>query len=191
MPKCLPLICILAAIFTIVSCPSLSAAKSKKIAHKPAASPHSTGLTTAQKAAALAALKSLNKLQAATEVGVSYVDYSSRLIDVKAEVSDNLENVPDGQLKQKINSAMDAYADARTAWGEIIEYGYWDVLKDAETGKIVSKYKLDEGDKPIWSWDTTNAGEKEMQEMVAAQVIPAAIWSLASDSIVQAKALVK
>lgn len=146
MYKCLSFACSLITLFAVVSIisPKVSA-KTNRPTHKTASVTHSAGLTTAQKAADFAALKSLRRLQAATEVGVSYVDYSSRLIDVKADVSDNLDNLPNGQLKQKLNAAMDAYADARTAWGEIIEYGYWDVIKGGETGKIVRRRAAEGG----------------------------------------------
>lgn len=164
--------------------------KAKKISHKPASIPHSSNLTVSQKAAALAAIKALSKLQAATEVGVSYVDYGTRLIDAKADVTDSLANLADGQLKQKLSLAMDAYVDAHTAWGEILEYGFWDVLKIGETGKIVSKYKLDEGEDPVWSWDAKDSGKEYQQEM-ATHIIPLAIWKIANDDIIQAKALVK
>lgn len=62
------------------------------------------------------ALKSLRKLTAATDVGVNFQDYSRRVIDVKAEVENLLPGIADEYVKNEIKSAMDAYADASSAW---------------------------------------------------------------------------
>ncbi|HEY0658049.1 MAG TPA: hypothetical protein VGD05_06230 [Pyrinomonadaceae bacterium] len=67
------------------------------------------------------ALKSLRKLAAATDVGVNFQDYGRRVIDVKAEVEEFLTNIPDGDSKTEIGLAMQAYADAGTAWNFAVQ----------------------------------------------------------------------
>lgn len=67
------------------------------------------------------AIKSLKKLSAATDVGVNFQDYNRRIIDVKAEVEDSLQNIPDEYTKSEIKSAIDAYADASSAWNFAVQ----------------------------------------------------------------------
>ena len=67
------------------------------------------------------ALKSLRKLTAATDVGVNFQDYSRRVIDVKAEVEDLLPKIADYYVRNEIKSAMDAYADASSAWNFAVQ----------------------------------------------------------------------
>lgn len=89
------------------------------------------------------ALKSLRKLAAATEVGVNFQDYSSRLIDVKAEVNEVLPQIADGYVKDEIKLAMDAYADAGTAWNWTIVNRSGDMFPDYEPGKTLqAKYSI-------------------------------------------------
>ena len=64
------------------------------------------------------ALKSLRKMSSATKVGISQREYSSRLIDLQAEVDENLRDISEGELKQEIKLALETYADASTAWNE-------------------------------------------------------------------------
>ena len=83
------------------------------------------------------ALKSLRKLSAATEVGVSFVEYSRRLIDVKSEVAEYLSNISDGYIKDEINAAMEAYADASTGWNEMGRN--FTLFPSLEPGKYLQK----------------------------------------------------
>lgn len=62
------------------------------------------------------AIKALRQLSAATDVGVNFQDYGRRVIDVKAEVEDFLPNIDDEYVKNEIKLAMNAYADASSAW---------------------------------------------------------------------------
>lgn len=92
------------------------------------------------------ALKSLRKLAAATEVGVNFQEYGSRLIDVKAEVNEFLPKITDGYVKDEIKLAMDAYADAGTAWNGFIQnqqqYG-GNIYPALESGTaLLKKYSI-------------------------------------------------
>jgi hypothetical protein len=48
---------------------------------------------------------------------VSYQQYGPLVVDAKAEVNEALASLPSSELKSQLNAAMDAYADAGTAWG--------------------------------------------------------------------------
>jgi hypothetical protein len=64
------------------------------------------------------ALKALHKLQAATQVGVSYEQYGTLVIEAKAQVNEANRSLPTSDLQQQINQAMDAYTDAGQVWSE-------------------------------------------------------------------------
>lgn len=75
------------------------------------------GLSSKQKTAAGEAVAALRKIHAATEVGVNYQQYGMLLVEAKSKVNDANAALPDGELKNKLNAAMEAYADAGQAWG--------------------------------------------------------------------------
>lgn len=102
------------------------------------------------------ALKSLQKIKAATEVGVSYMNYQQLVIAAKAEVNAASSKLPsalpksDGtydlkdypsKLRYELNEAMDAYADAQRMWEE--KNAGRKLSLDTEPGKtLLPKYKL-------------------------------------------------
>jgi hypothetical protein len=67
------------------------------------------------------ALRGLRKLAGAVEVGVNHLQYSALVIDAKAPVDEALASLPDGELKEQLKAAMDAYTDAGTVWNHIVE----------------------------------------------------------------------
>jgi len=88
------------------------------------------------------AVAALQKLQAATQVGVNYQTYGQLLIDAKAKVNDAMKSLPDGELKTEINGAMDSYADAATVWGRKIE-GHSLYGDNSEPDKtLIAKYSI-------------------------------------------------
>lgn len=62
------------------------------------------------------ALKALRKIASGVEVGITYQQYSQLIIDTKATADQALAELPAGELKDGINLAMEAYADARRTW---------------------------------------------------------------------------
>ena len=64
------------------------------------------------------AVAALQKLQAATQVGVNYQTYGQLLIEAKAKVNEAVKSLPDGELKTEMSEAMDSYADAATVLGQ-------------------------------------------------------------------------
>lgn len=99
------------------------------------------------------ALKLLRKLAAATEVlswgkRDDYKEFGRRFIDVKAEVNEVLPEIPDGNVKDEIKKAMEAYDDTMIAWnymfgGNSTGRTTGDLLPDYEPGKTLQqKYSI-------------------------------------------------
>jgi hypothetical protein len=100
----------------------------------------------AQEKAVSEALSALQKVQAATEVGVSYQQYGIILIDAKAKVNEASSKITDDSLKKLLNEPMDAYADAQMFWGYKIKdtsVSAKGILPDGRDIKtLISKYKI-------------------------------------------------
>lgn len=90
------------------------------------------------------ALSALRKLQAATEVGVSYAQYHSLLIEAQTQVNNAETALSDGPLKTDLRLAMDSYIDAGTVWQEKMkDPNYFYLRSDTEPGKsLMKKYTL-------------------------------------------------
>lgn len=93
------------------------------------------------RAAAEAALKTLRRMGSATEVGLTLSEYNTRLIDLKADVDEQISLIPEGELKTEIQLAVEAYVDAQNAWKEM---GRHDTLfPDLEPGRsLMAKYSI-------------------------------------------------
>jgi hypothetical protein len=121
------------------------------------------------------ALKALRKMAGATEIGISFQEYGSRVIDAKADVEEALRQLPEGELKTEIGLAMDAYADASKAWNQMIRYDF--MLVDFEPGSsLQKKYEI-----PI---DTSLSSK-----MMRRTVVLSTIWGAAKSHIEKADAL--
>ncbi len=72
-------------------------------------------------AATSEAIKELRKMSGAVEMGLSLEEYTKRIIDMKAEVEENLSQISDGQLKEEIKASLQAYIDAKTLWNSSVE----------------------------------------------------------------------
>jgi hypothetical protein len=83
----------------------------------------SVRLSPQAKTSASKALKSLRKLAGATEIGITFQEYGTRLIDINAEVDEALASLPEGVIKQEISLALQAYVDAGKAWNVTIQHG--------------------------------------------------------------------
>lgn len=64
------------------------------------------------------AVSALQKLNAATDVGINQVEYGKLLIDAQAKVNQASSKLKDGELKTEIKSAMECYVDAKSLWTE-------------------------------------------------------------------------
>jgi hypothetical protein len=76
-------------------------------------------------------------MASATEVGINFQEYGKRLIDLKADVDEDVAQLPEGELKQEIKLAVEAFVDANTAWNKMIDNNF---LHTAfEPGKTLQK----------------------------------------------------
>jgi hypothetical protein len=86
----------------------------------PPPTPEVAPVNTKSKEAAQRAVTALRKLNSATGVGVSFVEYGRILIDAKALVDEELPKIEEGQLKTEIHSATIEYAYAAHVWNYFI-----------------------------------------------------------------------
>lgn len=107
------------------------------------------------------ALREMRKLMGATEIGVSYREYGTRLIDTKALVEEAFALIPDGEFKSEVALTMVAFIDANTAWNTIVNstsrYGTTLSIEPEWMG-LMFKYRIPRKDPDGNSWayeDTT------------------------------------
>ncbi|MDX6498994.1 MAG: hypothetical protein QOG23_2254 [Blastocatellia bacterium] len=142
-----------------------------------------------QKAVATDALKALRKMDTATDVGVSYMQYGPMLIEAKTSVNDALSGLPDGQLKDELNAAIEAYSDANTLWRLTNNEGIklsgpleGTVTVPSSAEQIVKKYHVPDIFGTVH--DEGNAG------VVSKQSALSAIWKVARSHIDTASSLI-
>lgn len=75
-------------------------------------------LSESAKKATMDAIAALRKVQAATLVGVNLIQYGPLVIDAKAAVNQAFPQLPEGELRTALSSAMDAYADVLSLWSK-------------------------------------------------------------------------
>src|SRR4030095_5173624 len=102
------------------------------------------GLTTEQKVAASDAMSALRKLESSSQVGVSYMQYGPLLVDGKAKVNEAAVKLPDGELKNELGLAIDAYERAGSLWNRTLHWGEYalDDVRSALTEEDQAKYSL-------------------------------------------------
>lgn len=113
-----------------------------------------SGLSAKQKTAAENAIKALRKVEAATQVKVSYGQYSQLMIEAQAQDNEALTALPDGELKKEIGLAMEAYKDAQTAWkSSFSQSGY--IAKGYASAQggvdVIQKYSIPVGNSGLLS----------------------------------------
>ncbi len=108
----------------------------RPIITRPTATPLPTPHPAAQNA-----IKSLRRIATATEVGVNFRDYGTRIIDLKTDVDEDLAQLPESQLKQEITFALDAYVDANTAWNASLQNDCMLTIFEPAT-RLHKKYKF-------------------------------------------------
>jgi hypothetical protein len=92
-------------------------------------------------AAAQDAMKALRKLDAATQVGVNFVNYQPLVIDARAKVDEAVSVLPIEQLKSELRSAIDAYADAASAWNDALTSEHL-IISQPPGDSLARKYGL-------------------------------------------------
>jgi hypothetical protein len=74
------------------------------------------GLTAKQEKVAEEALSELRKLDAATDIGISKLEYSKMLITAQSASTEAVSTLQDGELKTAIKGTMASFLDAKTIW---------------------------------------------------------------------------
>ena len=130
--------------------------------------------------AAVDAIKSLRRMKSATEVGITYVEYGTRIIDLKGDVDEALTELPEGELKQVMGWAMEAYGDALVAWSHVAQGHH--LLIDYEPAKsLQKKYSIPEVN--------NHGGDARFTELTRETAL-SIIWAAAAQHVARASELV-
>lgn len=136
------------------------------------------GLSAAQRDAAQKAIQALNKVNAATEVGVSYLNYGPLLIEAKAAVNAASVMLPESTLRNSLERTMAHYQMALAIW-QICNDNY---------GSLTSVPQIRETLKAVYN--LTNSQGYQLEYVDKAQVLPV-IWSKAKSELDNAQKLVR
>jgi len=148
--------------------------------------PVGSSLSAEQKSAVGDAVKLLRKVDAATEVGVSYAQYGPMLIDAQASVNEASTALPEGELKNELKLAIEAYKDAYLAWQITNKQGFITVGQSipqgiAEGSHLVKKYSI-----PL-----TFPNDPEKTSLVSKEDALNTIWKVARTHIDKASSLIR
>lgn len=90
------------------------------------------------------ALKILRRMAGATEVGINFQDYGSRVVDAKGELDEALAKIPEGDIKKELSAALVAYVDAAQIWNLMLDPRYDFVLLQASpiVPQIAERYSI-------------------------------------------------
>jgi hypothetical protein len=80
-------------------------------------------LTAIEKENAKGAVKVLNKLRIASEIGISFKDFSNKVIDCKVDFEEYLKEISNSIIKDSLLVAMKAYESTQYVWDEFIKIG--------------------------------------------------------------------
>lgn len=94
--------------------------------------------------ATLDAIKALRKVNGATEVGITFLQYGPLLVEAKGPVDEALAALPEGELRREIQSAMEDYVLAGQAWSASLQSsGATGVPTGSELARILNeRYSL-------------------------------------------------
>lgn len=142
-----------------------------------------------QKEAAKSAIKSLRKLVAATEVlswgkRADMEEFGRRFIDVRADANDVLAEVADGETKDELKKALEAYDDGMTAW----KWMFGDNGMGRSSGDMFPDYEPGKSLQQKYSIETYTSGSLHL---MAGDKVLAAIWQAAKSHIENAEKNIK
>jgi hypothetical protein len=99
-----------------------------------------------KKDAAQKAFKELLKLKSITGTGVSYSQYSDRLVDSKTTIEMALLDVDDSNFKSAVSDILATYIDARDYWSLCIQSSSYPMIRDSDLMTRINneygKYKI-------------------------------------------------
>lgn len=133
------------------------------------------------------ALKALQKLRGAAEVGVTFEEYGRLVVDAKAEVDRAASGMPDGDAKAETLAAMSAYADALQAWNELRRrggrYETLGVDDDSFTRELQRKYDI--------PYETLGSPPVGPMKIMSKSAILTTIWRAAAARVARSAELLK
>jgi len=91
--------------------------------------PDASILSPEQSAAAKVAVEQMNKLTAATALGISYRDYGTRIVDISAEFKESTRSLPESDLSKQLSMALGDHVKAREIWNALIEARYGEAFE--------------------------------------------------------------
>lgn len=119
---------------------SANAAAAKQAADAEKANPN--WITPEIAEAAKLALKQINRLGAAAEVGISLRDYGTKIADVSGEFKDAINVIPDSELKRELQGAFGEHILAREFWSAMLDAGYSEVFQKVYCPKLIELYQM-------------------------------------------------
>lgn len=118
-----------------------------------------------------AVLKELRKLGSVAAAGINYRNYSSRVLDAKAEVDHHMAGISDDQIRESLQKSMEAYVDCSNYWNKAIQPGASAMLTEAEEkqfSRYFSKKQIIAVDAAVplfWSYATEY--RKDAEQLIA------------------------
>jgi hypothetical protein len=88
------------------------------------------------------AIKALDRVKAAVEVGVTFQKYGELVIDAQTAVNDAKRALPDGDLVANLSGAVQAYKDVVTIWNFKIQHPEVKLHDDVGFKEINARYSL-------------------------------------------------
>lgn len=122
-------------------------------------------------------IKALEKIEAATQVGVNKTQYQSLLVDAKTAVNQSNNILPEGELKTELNAAMESFSDANKFGFDPKAFIIFS-FADAEVKALNEKYRIDQSPDNI-------LGQGSVENGIALKII----WTAASAHLKKAKDL--
>ena len=136
--------------------------------------------------AAVDAVKSLRRMKSATDVGINYQQYSSRIIDLKGDVDEAIAQLSDRELKTELTLAMEAYQDALTLWNHMVQSSL-DVVPISTTAGT-------QAEEPAYSlqkkYSIPETTKYDIFVVMTREAIFSTIWAAASEHVDRASELV-
>lgn len=131
------------------------------------------------------AIKALRGLISAVEIGVSYVEYSRRLIDAKIIIDGALSAIDEGEVKTAVAESLQFFEDAMNYWRGDVQSGVSElILSDKHIRQLIIKYGADVG-------LAVSSIPQSENKRVAVNKLVSAVMTAAARKTVEAELLLK
>lgn len=147
-------------------------------------------LKSENRLAAESALKQLNKLTAATEVGISLRDYSTRIVDASGDFKDALRNLPMSTLRNELEAALADHVTARGLWSAMIQINYASIFQEHYCPMLTKDYGMQSCViKPSYTPIGRTSSRESISDGSKNEVL-SVVWSTARKRLARADALI-